>query len=499
MNFKILLLLFIVELICDKRFGEASGKVEQYSDAIDSIISEFLVNIYEKFNIIKVNNRSVNMITENIVKRSCCRYSYRLEDYNSSALSKNISRKRFILIIILDSLKTLKEFSEHLNTTKISRNGFFLVVLINATSKDYREIFQIFWSKKFYNVGILEHATNNLRLWTFMPFSDGACETVTPKLINVFDTTSKTWSSNVFFPKKFKNLHNCKLIHETTRNTVIEMPSGEFIGKEIVLLNEIGKTLNFTIEHIVAKLFGSGYKSGCLKNVLDGKTHMTAGSLLLERVQMFTESLPFLSDPLAMIIPPGAPFSPMEKLLKTFDEIVWMSILFLFIFAILIVKLVPKKIKYFLIGRKNDHVILNMILVFLGGTLATIKLPNQNFTRCLMLVFSFYALTLRTAYVGILFQFLRSEIKHKELTLVDEMIENDFTFYAFESMFLRLSDFKFFNRFASKINQNLTNINELLSEPKSQLIISKTVYLHWILISKAQFSRSLVRPCFGTR
>lgn len=318
---------------------------------------------------------------------------------------------------------------------------------MNGTTYDFEKTFQLLWTRKCFNVNILFDSINNLRLLTFTPFTDNMCGDLTPRIIDEFITTSRKWNSEIFYPEKFKNLHNCKLVHETTLDAVLTSSTGRYRGKEIDIVDTLASILNFTAQHVVSTTFGSSIKTGVMKNLLEDKIQVTAGSLQLSRTEIFSASSSFMNDPLVLIVPPGAPFSPMEILSKTFEVKIWVAIFVVFIIATLIVMIAPKIIKSLFKMREPSDLIFYNIQIFFGGSILAKILPTRNSGRILFTAFTFYALILRTVYIGILFQYLRTEVKHQEIASVEEMIKHDFTFYAFESMFDRINDFKFYNRF----------------------------------------------------
>lgn len=445
MNLNLLILFFVGGAFCE----EDLSRVEDISNAVSSLISDFFVTQHSNINIIKMEDYQINCITTKIVEKSDAKFSYRIEDFQSPSLSQVTGRKKLISIILLDNINSLTTFVEHLKAFKFERKGFYLIFLLNGSTFDFERVFQIFWARKCFNVNILFDSTNNLRLLTFMPFTDNMCGDLTTKLINEFIATSKKWKNGNFYPKKFKNLHNCKLVHETTLDAVITSATGKYRGKEIEIIDELSSILNFSAQHIVSTTFGSGIKTGVLKNLMEEKIQTTAGSLQLSRTEVFSASSFFLNDPLVLIVPPGAPFTPMEILTRTFGLWVWIVIFSVFIIATLINVIVPKRFKLIFMRRNSSDLIFYMTAIFLGVSLKISRLPARNFSRILFTVFTFYALILRTAYIGILFQYLRTDVKHQEVSNVEEMIKHDFTFYAFESMLDRIVDFKFYDRFSS--------------------------------------------------
>lgn len=73
---------------------------------------------------------------------------------------------------------------------------------------------------------------------------------------------------------------------------------------------------------------------------------------------------------------------------------------------------------------------LRLIVIF-GGSQT--KLPTRNFSRFLLMSFLLFCLVQRNVYQGSLYIFLQSDGRHKEVQSIDEMVENGFDFYMYES------------------------------------------------------------------
>lgn len=446
MNFKILLLVLFGAVFCESllQAREHAQRTKNFGDAISSLISRDLLRRHSNINFIKMDDVRVDEIVTKVLSENNGKFSYRTENYQSSSLTQLTGRKKIISIVLLDNIDSLMIFMESFREFKFESKGFYCLAILNGTTSDYSKVFQMFWAKKTFNVNVLHKQINSFELLTFKPFSDGNCEVLTTMMLNRFNSSLGDWITNIFYPQKFKNLYKCKLVHETTLDAVIASSTGNYRGKEIDIVNELARILNFTADNVISSTFGNGIKSGVMKNLVEEKIQMTAGSLQLSRTEVFSASSAFLSDPLVMIIPPASAFSSLEKFSRIFGKIVWLAILIVFIALMFLLAITHRK---FTLRRSAGELLLNMVQAFLGGSLPARVLPKRNFGRLMLSTFMFYSLVLRTAYVGILFQYLRTEIKHKEIANVDEMIENDFTFYAFESMMDRIADFKFFKRF----------------------------------------------------
>lgn len=430
-----------------------SEKVDNISDAINNLLTVFLVKTHSTINMVKMHDSEIDEVTLKILTNlnENSQKSIRIEDYLSLSLNQTSDRKKFLNFIVLDSVESFMKFEKSLNTSNFDSNGYFLIALLYASFQDCNQIFKAFWIKKFYNVDVLTTSNiSKIELATFMPFSEGKCEKPTTEVINQFNMTARKWVNENFYPEKFKNLHGCKFKHEITQANTVKQSNGKIGGREIDMIDVIGKILNFTSDHKHLKLFGTlnpnGTASGILKHIYDGEITLGSGALQLERTKLLSAGTQIYSDPLILVIPPAASFSSIQKLYKPFDAKVWAGIFLVFVISMLLAMIILKRFKLLVKGMNVNHFIITKLNSFFGGSIPFNRLPNGNFMRIVLSSFMLYSLVIRTAYIGVLFNYLRVDMKQKEVANVDEMMENDFTFYAFESMYHRTVDFKFFNR-----------------------------------------------------
>lgn len=440
MKLKILLVLLLLAVT-----------VDCVHDAIKDLISNFFSRKFSNINIIKggPDDYVVGEIISNVLAESDKKNTIYIEDLTKLKMSRKVNRKKFLVLIVAEPVELLEDIETKITTKSFSRNAFFLITLYNETEDKIATIFNLFWKMNFYNVNIMtkNNISNNVELLTFFPFTNGRFV----QKINEFDKSSQTWKKKIYYPQKFKNLYKCKLIHAAASSSTMSLKNGDPGGPDYEIINLLAEILNFTVKHKLmkstGKIFSNGSGTQILKELFDKRAQISSASLQLDRSLALSESYPFLSDPLVLIIPPGSQFSPLEKLYKTFETKVWVAIMMVFIIAIFLLKATERFMKFKSITKKGSNdLVLNLINTFFGGSILTRNLPSQHFSRFSLTIFTLYALIIRTAYVAVLFNFLRFEVKHKEVSNVDEIIENDFSFYVYESLLPRLVDFKFYDR-----------------------------------------------------
>lgn len=417
---------------------EIAANVELEKSVLSSAIEE-ISHPHSFINIIFDDSRAAKDVLTSLLTQKSSEFSVNVEN-----LKRKLHPKHgyFVLMVFgfAESMNTFK-----MNIESFKRNGFYLVFLSDGLPVD-SEVFNFLWEKNFFNVFIIARDDErSYNLSTFMPFGKQKCGDTSPKTINQFKALK--WTQRFEIPKKFKNMFGCKIVHGASVSTVVKTSNGSSTGIEIEIIDFIGGILNFKPIHKVSKSKGvvdaNGKGKGILKDIYDRKVDITTGSLQPDRMQAFSESYPLISDPLVLIIPPGAHFTPLEKLYKNFSLFVWIAICFVLVVSILLVKLIPKRFEVLLVQRNWTKTIFDS---FLGGSIAVNQLPIQHSTRFGFTMFLIFSLVIRTVYVGKLFIYLESDARHNDVESVDDMMERNFTFYAYETMMDRIVDFKFFNR-----------------------------------------------------
>lgn len=133
------------------------------------------------------------------------------------------------------------------------------------------------------------------------------------------------------------------------------------------------------------------------------------------------------------MIPPGRPYSSLEKLFFPFRKEVWIcfwSIFLAMVLWIAVVTRISKEKGYFVIGRKNDAPVLSLYAIILGGTMTAYQLPRRNFARTILGILLFSTLILRNAYLGNLFNFLRTQKRMEPLYYQQNIYDSDVPIYA---------------------------------------------------------------------
>lgn len=367
--------------------------------------------------------------------------------------------KRFFVLVFVHDFKDFKMFYNQLTIDKFYFNGFFVIVFPLAKPQELNEIFGLLWKLFIYNVNIITQTTKFIEMFTFMPFNvNGKCGDETHVKVNEFSGESMRWQTMTFFPKKFTDLHKCSIkcgMFKLSPAIIIDQKSdGSFhlhgfdvdIFKE--LLQSINGAVNFTVYPVsTGSIFPNGTVTGLLGRTSRGEVDasLRSWSLQLDRRKLLSETVSHFSDTFIMIMPQPLPLNPLLKFVRPMKLEVWLAIAVLVLIAsvvIMLTRLIPPEYYRQLIGRKLRDEYLNILIGFIGSSQNT--LPEKNFARFLLMQFLIFCLIVRSLYLGMLFDMLKTDIRSREFTSIHDFYEAGFNFYMYETLAERL-DYKEIN------------------------------------------------------
>lgn len=156
------------------------------------------------------------------------------------------------------------------------------------------------------------------------------------------------------------------------------------------------------------------------------------------RALLYSMSFAYFYGALIFAIPPGRPYTSLEKLMFPFRYKIWTCICALFTVAAIVVVLLkcgPRKRRDFIVGKFNNMPFFNMINILFGGSISFNRIPIRNFARTILLIWLFSSLVLRNAYQGKLFDNLRSDQRMAPLYEFKDLYESDLNLYLLESFY----------------------------------------------------------------
>lgn len=347
-------------------------------------------------------------------------------------------------IIILDSTDSLNAFNNHttfpLNYAISEQLIFYLQ---NATADDLLEIL----ISKF-ETSIIKHEylfmiedDKSFQLLTFIWYKPQKCGKAELVEVNRFDKLSKKWQHKRFKINKFSNFHGCRIdfaiptgmpgfvaMKFDNRSETIT----ECMGYICAMLRDFSSMLNYTYHMDVFEHNGR-------KKFPNKPSHLSFRVSLLSWYHAYSQeqsrnagimTRPVHESEVFIAIPPGELYNSYEKLVLPFDGPTWFWIGVTFaaaFFTIFVLSFVRPEIANFVIGRGVETPVLNVLRAFFG--ISQINCPGRNFARYHLMLFILFSLIIRTAYQGIMFKFLQQEIRKPTVTNIDQMIDQNFTFY----------------------------------------------------------------------
>ena len=442
--------------------------------AIKNISEMFFVESFTNIAIIDslsddMKIKTNDILTDLIVEMGS---DFRIVIEDPAYLKNSFTKKISPMIILINNMESFEKMKDKLSYNPVRFRKFYILVLVDGMFTGIESIVKQFWNQWIHNLNVLsEDVDGTITMRTFFPFSNGKCgneETIS--IINSFDSVTCSWSSDVFFPQKFNNLHLCPLsviaIGSNAPSVVVKKSKkgkDEFSGFEVDIIKEFAQIINSSINFInyedVREVYenrsNANETSGIFRTIFTKSCDLILGSLSLQydRTLQFTESKSFFSVPMAIVIPPAAEMSALKKLIRPLSELVWVLLLAVFIIGIMFItflKTTSLKAYRFVVGKDVKYPILNMLIALVGNTQA--KLPKLNFTRFLLMKFLLFCLVIRSVYQGRLYNILQSNLHEKELATIDDIIENNMIFFAYESMKNRIQGFKFSTRFEITLN-----------------------------------------------
>lgn len=412
-------------------------------------------------------------ILDNFVRHNNLQITVEVNDLKTPSYSEK--RKIDVTLLHFGSYDQFEKFFVRIQPEVFLYGGHFIIIYDEADLQEIETMFSTFWKSFIYNVGVLTtipHSSNLVSLFTYLPFANESCNNTKAIQINQFDKTSMNWTTNEFFPKKFKQLNRCPLrfgCYENSPGVLINSSESgfkRFTGMNIDFCVMFSRLLNFTLhifeyEYVTGVIYPNKTATALLKRVIENEIDFIFGSLQRTRVEAMSATRIVHSDKLILIVPPPFLIDPMMKIFLPFTFASWISIGMIALLACFIVKildLTPRVIHDYVIGSNVKGNVFNVCNVFLGGTQKI--LPRSNFPRFLLAKFLIFTMIIRSLYQGQVFDILKRDVTTVELTTIDQFIEHKFTFYIYQSLALRLEGSKILKRFdRAQSNKSKIRIN----------------------------------------
>lgn len=232
------------------------------SAAVSGIIQSFFTQHTHTVFLIKSssleNNQHLTDIINEVLYRMNSEMSVMLEDSDDMT----VKWRRRYNIIFVDSYEAFKSVYQKMTPYKFDYSGYYLIVLTEYSTKQYKImklILEDLWKIQITNSNIaVETRFNNsdVHFYTFFPFSELYCEKVLPVIATTY--RNQIFTHDVFYPKKFENLHNCTIKVATFNTAPFMMLETEVDGRSSItngvegnFINMLSELMKFNVEVLV--------------------------------------------------------------------------------------------------------------------------------------------------------------------------------------------------------------------------------------------------------
>ena len=401
-------LLFILVMI---KLSES--QVTLVPQAIQQVIKNHFLKNSVKFYVIckSKETKNIDKILKSISEVSDFRLIEFYEEFDS----------RISAIVLLDSFLSFLEFETI--TESFEGNNDVLIYYNGMTAEEIKSNFPFHWNH-FRTYLIVED--NEIVLYGAPVFTPQQCHMRQLVEINRFSTETQTWSTDKFFTTMIEDFFGCEvtfmLLKDISYTIAEDRKSYKLHGYLVKMVNALSTTLNFEIDYNLCE--EEDFKTD--------KGDFILTMVIIKELNDEHKSAPvFMSSAAVIVVPLGAPYTPLEKLLLPFDELTWILILTFFGTAFATVALLRFKIMWSIkkrvVGPNVTTPGLNIFRILMG--ISTKILPKANIARFMMMNFILFCLIMRTAYQGKYFEFLTSIPRKKPITTFEELAEKNFPIY----------------------------------------------------------------------
>lgn len=258
---------------------------------------------------------------------------------------------------------------------------------------------------------LINETKTSIDLMTSFMFTEQACKKNQLKTINTFDESTSTWTTSNFFPRKYKNMHNCSLTLKT--HPALDQKRGMFPC--------IAKIRNFTVTKVILKAAVYEQLEGADLFIYD-RTMETVDN------PSYVVSTFYNIFKVFWVLPSGEPYNQFEKMFMMFDDDVWTGIgctLLLLLISIRIINRLPIKVRNFVFGLGIRTPTMNLLEIFLCG--GQNKVPRRNFARFILMPIVLWCLVFRTCYQSKLFEFLQCDLRKARVGSLQDAKDQNFT------------------------------------------------------------------------
>ncbi|KAG5668298.1 hypothetical protein PVAND_016245 [Polypedilum vanderplanki] len=253
-------------------------------------------------------------------------------------------------------------------------------------------------------------------LITYEWFDAESCKKVKIKVLNKFNLESMEWQKPLKNYEKFKNLNRCPL--KVNKYFYPKNRKDKHLSQFGDLLHIVGDRANFTLN------FNSSFSE------IDININQEYATNIIHSFGKYVTS-PINTVNIGLMVSKNENYTAYEKLLLPFDETTWILLIITFCIAFVLIFIFNQmndKIQKVVFGEGVTRPLLNVVSTFFG--IALPKLPKLSFARFILMNFILFCLVIRTAYQGVLFDYMNSDMRKPLPKTIDEVFDKNYRILA---------------------------------------------------------------------
>jgi hypothetical protein len=345
--------------------------------------------------------------------------------YISSSIEKIYSQNKSAVILVSNpeylinlfkKIKVWNEFPTALNFLIYCTN--FEIKILNMFS--YHEFLTNALVSRSY---FIEDNPNSLSLLTANAFAENRCKEIRFETVDILDKTTLIWKNQLRIEKKFENFYGCMLVliyYATYINIEFGLTSdNKVFGFQFDFFDLMARRGNFVTFFQVKYNEYDGPAN--VPNVtipdifpysnfdFEPDIYLTVDT---HHGTNYHTTTTFDENVLGFAITPSEAYNSYEKMILPFDEMTWtyliitFSCAFLFIFFM---NYASKNIRSLIYGEDVNTPAFNVVAIFFG--IGQTRLPLENFSRIILIIFIIFCLIIRTAYQGVQYDMLTKDMR----------------------------------------------------------------------------------------
>lgn len=427
-------------------------KVSPLVTALFDVINEFYLKPQLDFEILIFGRKSKDIdVLLNEVLRKCDAVRIKITSI-SHQKGKSTVLFPYNTIFLFDDVKSFFKFKKFalFNSGFHRKNAKFIVYCHNLKHND---IEKLMINPRFHFLGeddtellmyyVVKRSKKEFELVTPEYFTKRVCRKLQLVTLNKFNVKKKKWIKNALtIPEKFQKFHDCMIGVTAIPNFdgyTYDRLDGSLRGFYFDLVKILEQRGNFTAFYKIMEI-NLKTKPPTVNEIPHQGFIFDSQLIFNERVnyvQFFVKGLQFTTstteETVIFAITPAEKLTNFEKVLLPFDELTWELLIVTFcgsMIVIFCISFTSMNLRNIFFGVKVQTPILNVVGTFFG--ISQTVLPQKSFARFILMNFILFCLIMRTAYQGVLFELMATDMRKKLPETIDDLIERNYTIICHE-------------------------------------------------------------------